>query len=82
MTTTTTTRTLYVALELGQDKWLLAAATQAAEKPRYRSVPARDLDPGSRRRSPRPSSASDCRPTPRSAPATKRDGMASGCTGP
>lgn len=44
MTTTTTTRTLYVALELGQDKWLLAAATQAAEKPRYRSVPARDLD--------------------------------------
>jgi transposase len=39
----TTTRTLYVALELGQDKWLIACATQAAEKPRYRGVPARDL---------------------------------------
>ena len=44
MTTTTTTMgTLYVALELGQDKWLLACATQAAEKPRYRGLPARDL---------------------------------------
>jgi len=39
----TTTATLYVALELGWDKWLLACATQAAEKPRYRTVPARDL---------------------------------------
>jgi transposase len=35
--------TLYVALELGQDKWVLACATQAAEKPRLRSLPARDL---------------------------------------
>src|SRR5262249_17188147 len=44
MTMTTSTRgTLYVALELGQDKWLLACATQAAEKPRYRGLPARDL---------------------------------------
>lgn len=42
-TTNTTTATLYVALELGQDKWLLACATQAAEKPRFRSLPARDL---------------------------------------
>jgi transposase len=42
-TTTTVTGTLYVALELGQDKWLLACATQAAEKPRFRSLPARDL---------------------------------------
>jgi transposase len=42
--TTTQTGTLYIALELGQDKWLLACATQAAEKPRYRPVPARDLD--------------------------------------
>jgi transposase len=40
---TTTTRTLYVALELGCDKWVLASATQAAEKPRFRTVPARDL---------------------------------------
>jgi transposase len=40
---TATTGTLYVALELGQDKWLLACATQAAEKPRYRTLPARDL---------------------------------------
>jgi transposase len=42
--TTTTAGTLYIALELGQDKWLLACATQAAEKPRYRSLPARDLN--------------------------------------
>jgi transposase len=41
--TTTTAGTLYITLELGQDKWLLACATQAAEKPRYRSLPARDL---------------------------------------
>src|SRR5262245_9315377 len=39
----TTTRTLYIALELGQDKWLLACTTQAAQKPRFRSLPARDL---------------------------------------
>ena len=43
-TTTTKTGTLYIALELGEDKWLLACATQAAEKPRYRSVTARDLE--------------------------------------
>jgi transposase len=42
-TTTTNTATLSIALELGQDKWLLAWATQAAEKPRFRSLPARDL---------------------------------------
>jgi transposase len=40
---TTASRALYIALELGQDKWLLACATQAAEKPRFRGVPARDL---------------------------------------
>src|SRR5262245_7158436 len=40
---TTTTGTLYVALELGCDKWVLASATQAAQKPRFRTVPARDL---------------------------------------
>ena len=40
---TTAARALCIALELGQDKWLLACATQAAEKPRYRGVPARDL---------------------------------------
>jgi transposase len=39
----TTTKTLYVALDLGQDKWVLACATQAAERPRLRSMPARDL---------------------------------------
>src|SRR5262249_34931009 len=39
----TATRALYIALELSQDQWLLAWATQAAEKPRFRSVPARDL---------------------------------------
>jgi transposase len=36
--------TLYVAFELGQDKWLLGFATQAAQKPRLRMVPARDLE--------------------------------------
>jgi transposase len=41
--TTTKTATLFIALELGQDKWLLACATQAAQKPCFRSLPARDL---------------------------------------
>src|SRR5262245_40115985 len=41
--TATTTGTLYIALELGQDKWLMACATQAAQKPRFRSLPSRDL---------------------------------------
>jgi len=40
---TTTTGTLHVALELGCDKWVLASATQAAEKPRFRTVAARNL---------------------------------------
>jgi predicted Zn-dependent peptidase len=31
-------------LELGQDKWVLASTTQAAQRPRVRSVPARDLE--------------------------------------
>ena len=43
MTTATGTHALYIALELGQDKWHLAFATQAAEKPRFRAIPARDL---------------------------------------
>jgi transposase len=42
-TATITSRTLYVALELGCDKWVLASATQAAEKPRLRRISARDL---------------------------------------
>ena len=41
--TTVNINTLYVALELGCDKWVLCSATQAAEKPRFRTVPARDL---------------------------------------
>jgi len=40
---TTTINTLYVALELGCDKWVLASATQAAQKPRFRTVTARNL---------------------------------------
>jgi transposase len=44
MMTATGTHALYIALELGQDKWHLAFATQAAEKPRFRALPARDLD--------------------------------------
>lgn len=43
MTTNNTCGTLHVALELGCDKWVLASATQAAQKPRFRTVPARDL---------------------------------------
>jgi len=43
MTTAAHTPALYVALELGQDKWHLAFATQAAEKPRSRAIRARDL---------------------------------------
>ena len=42
-TNTNTTGTLYIALELGWDKWLLACATQVAQKPRFRTVPARNL---------------------------------------
>jgi transposase len=42
-TITNNTGTLYIALELGCDKWVLASATQAAEKPRFRTVPARSL---------------------------------------
>jgi transposase len=42
-TITNRTGTLYIALELGQDKWLLACPTQPAQKPRFRSLPARDL---------------------------------------
>jgi transposase len=38
-----TGNTLYIAFELASDKWLLAFATQAAEKPRFRQMPARDL---------------------------------------
>jgi transposase len=41
--TTNNTAALYVALELGCDKWVLASATQAAEKPRFRTVSARNL---------------------------------------
>ena len=41
--TTVNINTLYVALELGCDKWVLASATQAAEKPRFRTVAARNL---------------------------------------
>jgi transposase len=40
---TTTINTLYVALELGCDKWVLASATQAAQKPRFRTIAARQL---------------------------------------
>jgi transposase len=43
MTTAAHTHALYIALELGQDKWHLAFATQAAERPRFRAIPARDL---------------------------------------
>ena len=39
-----TTRTLYIALELGWDTWLLACTTQAAQKPRLRMMPDRDLE--------------------------------------
>ena len=38
-----TGNTLYISFELASDKWLLAFATQAAEKPRFRQMPARDL---------------------------------------
>jgi transposase len=43
-TTTTTTRGLYLAFELGWDKWLLACASEAAQKPRFRKIPARDVN--------------------------------------
>ena len=43
MTTTNSVGTLFVALELGCDKWVLASTTQAAQKPRFRTVTARNL---------------------------------------
>jgi len=43
MATTNTTRGLFVALELGWDKWLLACATEPAQKPRFRPVAARNV---------------------------------------
>jgi transposase len=42
-TTSNTVATLYVALELGCDKWVLASSTQAAQKPRFRTIAARNL---------------------------------------
>src|SRR5579884_4010306 len=42
--TTTPAGALYIALELSQDKWLIACATQQAQKPRLRSLTARDLN--------------------------------------
>jgi hypothetical protein len=36
--------TPYGAFKLGQDKWLLGFVTQAAQRPRLRMVPARDLE--------------------------------------
>jgi transposase len=41
---TTTTRGLYLAFELGWDKWLLAFATEPAQKPRFRKIAARDVN--------------------------------------
>ena len=73
--------TLYVAFELGQDKWLLGFSTQAAQKPRLRMVPARDLERVARR-SPRRSCGSACRPTRQCVRATKPAAMPSGCTAP
>jgi transposase len=37
-------RGLYIAFELGWEKWVLAFATELAEKPRYRTLVARDLN--------------------------------------
>jgi transposase len=40
---TITTGALFVALELGCEKWVLASVAQAAQKPRFRSLSARNL---------------------------------------
>src|SRR5262249_5510453 len=40
MTATTKTGTLYLALELGWDKWLMACATEGAGGPRYGALAA------------------------------------------
>lgn len=44
MKTTQVAGKLFVALELGWDKWLLACSTQPAENPRRRCCPARSID--------------------------------------
>src|SRR5271163_1342760 len=42
--TTTGSNTLYLAFELGWTSWNLAFTTGMAQKPRLRTIPARDLD--------------------------------------
>jgi transposase len=42
--TTTTPTTLYLAFDLGWTSWSLAFTTAIAQKPRLRTIPARDLD--------------------------------------
>ena len=41
---TTATPTLYLAFDLGWTSWSLAFTTGMAQKPRLRTIPARDLD--------------------------------------
>ena len=42
--TTTGSNTLYLAFDLGWSSWTLAFTTAMAQKPRLRTIPARDLD--------------------------------------
>jgi hypothetical protein len=44
MTTNTNPRRLFVALEPGWHKWLLACATEPAQKPRFHPVAARNVN--------------------------------------
>ena len=72
--------TLYLALELGQSKWQLAFTTQAGQKPRLRTIKARDRK-SLEGRSVAPSSGSAF-PSGRGwSVATKRGERGSGSTG-
>ncbi len=75
--TTTGPNSLYLAFDLGWTSWNLAFTTAMAQKPRLRTIPARDLEAlGARSCS--PSSASASQATPVSSPATKPAATASG----
>ena len=46
--TSTASSSLYLAFELGWTSWNLAFTTAIAQKPRLRTIPARDLDAATR----------------------------------
>ena len=75
--TTATAGVLYLALDLGQKSWKLAFTVGLGQKPRLRTIAARDIEACWRRSAP-PRGASAWPRTPRSSPATRPAATASG----